>query len=268
METGKSVPGVTQTSATFSKIEKIRLLLLPPIVRLAEPGPVIVSGPLMLSWPDVSTIVPLTVKSIVSAPADVFDCETASRRLPGPLSLVLVTVKVAAHSGPVSDASSDATIKCFMRFSPDDLWLDANAALRRASRRRAGRSTPSCRPSSPRAGAVSIAETARLSSRRQKPNAWMSVVHDTRVSRQWPVASFSHCRSANETRGVDHATTGLSTLQTMGGPARTSARGAIRTLDGEQRAHVVGVHVGALALRDDLAARHHDVVIGSDFAKS
>ena len=118
IETGKSVPGVAQTSATFSKIEKIRLLSLPLIARLAAPGPVIVSGPLMFIWPDVSTIVPVTVKSIVSAPAAVLACETASRRLPGPLSLVLVTVKVAAQSGPASDANSDATIKCFMRFSP------------------------------------------------------------------------------------------------------------------------------------------------------
>ena len=119
IDTGKSLPGVTQTSATFSKIPKTRLFRLASTVRLPDPGPSIANGPLMLSWPVVRTIVPVTEKTIVSASGIALACANASRRLPAPLSLVLVTVNVAAQSDPVDNANSDATSKRFILPSPE-----------------------------------------------------------------------------------------------------------------------------------------------------
>ena len=53
-------------------------------------------GPLIAICPEVRTIVPVMAKLIVSAPAAALACAIASRKLPAPLSLVFVTLNMAA----------------------------------------------------------------------------------------------------------------------------------------------------------------------------
>ena len=79
-------------------ILKIRDALLPLTASDAAPGPVIVTESLITISPEVSVIVPPTVKLMVSAPAAPFALATAARRLPAPLSAVVLTVNVAAFA--------------------------------------------------------------------------------------------------------------------------------------------------------------------------
>ena len=75
-----------------SLIWKIRLDALPSIASLPAPGPLIDSGPLVIcNGPEVSLIVPVASSRISFGPEMAFAWATAARRLPGPLSLVLVT---------------------------------------------------------------------------------------------------------------------------------------------------------------------------------
>ena len=71
---------------------------LPLIARFSAPGPVMVTAWRARSSPVVSVIVPVTseAKLMMSASGLALACVSASRRLPAPASLVLVTVNVAA----------------------------------------------------------------------------------------------------------------------------------------------------------------------------
>src|SRR5262249_46126400 len=88
------------------KMLRTRLVLLPLIVNDCAPDPLIVRS---LSWisPVVSTIVPITENTIVS-PGEAL--KTAWRSDPGPRSLRLFTVKVAALTRlvPVVDTTATA----------------------------------------------------------------------------------------------------------------------------------------------------------------
>ena len=80
----------------------IRLALLPLMVKRFAPGPVIVIAPPLgaNNSPEVNVIVcgelNNELNTIVSSPGVATACVNASRRLPAPLSFVLVTVNVAA----------------------------------------------------------------------------------------------------------------------------------------------------------------------------
>ena len=85
---------VTPEMATMPPVTlKTRLALLPLMARLTAPGPAIDNSLLITSSPLVRTMVPVTLKSIVSpGAAEAIAC----RSEPGPLSSRLVTVRVAA----------------------------------------------------------------------------------------------------------------------------------------------------------------------------
>jgi hypothetical protein len=73
---------------------KTRLTPSPLTVRALAPGPLIVTPSVISSWPLVRAIVPVTAKSITSAPGLALAAATAARSEPGPVSSRLVTVKV------------------------------------------------------------------------------------------------------------------------------------------------------------------------------
>src|SRR5437764_13456786 len=81
-----------------AKIEKMRLLALPSIVRTSAPGPSIFTAREICICPVVRTMVPVNAgaKLTTLGPGAVaFALVIALRRLPAPLLLRLVTVNVA-----------------------------------------------------------------------------------------------------------------------------------------------------------------------------
>ena len=87
-----AVAGFSQSQALDGQIEA-RWLIVSADRQQARPGTWIVRFLSMTNWPDVRVIVPVTLKLTVSPGAA---SAIACRRLPEPLSLVLVTVIVAA----------------------------------------------------------------------------------------------------------------------------------------------------------------------------
>src|SRR5262249_57085929 len=75
-------------------IPKPRLTPSPLTVRALAPGPLIVRLSVMSNWPLVRPTVPVTAKSIVSAPGLALAATTAARSEPAPLSRRLSTAKV------------------------------------------------------------------------------------------------------------------------------------------------------------------------------
>ena len=82
--------------------------MAPLIVRLAAPGPSIVSASVTVGRLLPSVIVPVTAKVIVSAPGTALASRIAWRSDPGPESLVVVTLKLVAWTG-AAETSAIAT---------------------------------------------------------------------------------------------------------------------------------------------------------------
>ena len=74
---------------------------MPSTVIAAAPGPWMLTESLTESWPEVRVMVPVRPawKAMTSGPAAALASLTACRRLPGPASFRLVTLKVAASAG-------------------------------------------------------------------------------------------------------------------------------------------------------------------------
>src|SRR5208337_1524582 len=97
----------------FSKVRSCRLRVAPEFTTISctEPSPLIVIpgevvGPSMVRFPviagnvDRSVIVPVTLNSMVLAPLAAFASVIAWRRLPAPLSPVMLTDRFAARANP------------------------------------------------------------------------------------------------------------------------------------------------------------------------
>ena len=117
--------------ARMSRILKLGAAPSRVMVRLAAPGPVMVTGDEIWGRAVNRLMVDVggSVKTMSSAPAAVLASITACRRLPAPASLVLVTVKVTAEAGP-APASTAPTVK-----APEARALPAARLCFRCSRR-------------------------------------------------------------------------------------------------------------------------------------
>src|ERR1700752_4371269 len=123
----------TTAPAGAPLVLKTRLALLPLMMKLALPGPTIVTASVMFNSPVVNVSVPVTPgkKLIVSGPAKLFALVIAARNELSPLSKVLVTVNTAG-TVRVSSACRDNRARGVVPRVAD--LVREQARIRRAAR--------------------------------------------------------------------------------------------------------------------------------------